>query len=71
MIGCTPAQELPKGWRITMAVQADSTAANTLVAGGELGGVVEGVDGGRVSQVILQVLDGALQRTTEHSTQML
>ena len=37
-----------------------------LVAGGELGGVVEGVHGGGVRKVVLQVGDGALHRTESH-----
>ena len=31
-----------------------------LTGGGELGGKVEGVDGGRVAQVVLKVLNGSL-----------
>ena len=44
-----------------MAAAGQKEPERHLVGGGELGGVVEGVDGGRVRQVVLQVGERALR----------
>lgn len=49
-----------------MAAAGQKKPERRLVGGGKLGGVVEGVDGGRVRQVVLQVGDRALRAARHH-----
>ena len=60
-----PEQLVCGGGRLLQGVQDDSKTnprpSGALVAGGELGGVVERVDGCRVGQVVGQVLQWALR----------